>query len=280
MEWRRGWGEKRRKSQNLRVGLMSFKSERGLRLRDIVWCMWLDVQYFVSSSFIVMVASALDTARNLEISGDIVGALEKYRELYAQNPNDEDVVLGIANCALAIDALGTALEFYVRLLILNHRNPWGFYGRATVLLRHGMVERALSDIASALSLDSPPTALRIDIAALLNAYSQHELAVSALEPIKGVYLSGSSVEAHDFLIEYAVARLAMNQTDDPELPAIMEKFEALRFEDGIYALCLAAYDYCRHKTTYADYEACARRYPELVDYAEILVASRGEPGDA
>ena len=90
---------------------------------------------FRDGDFIDMAMSALETARNLETSGDIVGALEKYRELYAQTPNDEDVVLGIANCALAIDALEIALEYYVRLLILNHHNPWGFYGRATVLLR-------------------------------------------------------------------------------------------------------------------------------------------------
>lgn len=64
----------------------------------------------------------------------------------------------------------------------------------------------------------------------------------------------------------------MNQIDDPDLLKIMAQFESLRTEDGIYALCLAAYDYCRHKTTYADYEACALQYPDLVDYADILVA--------
>ena len=168
-----------------------------------------------------MAMSALETARNLETSGDIVGALEKYRELYAQTPNDEDVVLGIANCALAIDALEIALEYYVRLLILNHHNPWGFYGRATVLLRYDMTEKALADIDSALALDAPPSSLRIDIAALLNAYAHHELALSALDPLKAAYISAASVDARDFLIEYAVARIALNQIDDPDLLKIM-----------------------------------------------------------
>lgn len=227
---------------------------------------------FRDGDFIDMAMSALETARNLETSGDIVGALEKYRELYAQTPNDEAVVLGIANCALAIDALEIALEYYVRLLILNHHNPWGFYGRATVLLRYDMTEKALADIDSALALDAPPSSLRIDIAALLNAYAHHELALSALDPLKAAYISAASVDARDFLIEYAVARIALNQIDDPDLPKIMAQFESLRTEDGIYALCLAAYDYCRHKTTYADYEACALQYPDLVDYADILVA--------
>ena len=227
---------------------------------------------FRDGDFIDMAMSALETARNLETSGDIVGALEKYRELYAQTPNDEDVVLGIANCALAIDALEIALEYYVRLLILNHHNPWGFYGRATVLLRYDMTEKALADIDSALALDAPPSSLRIDIAALLNAYAHHELALSALDPLKAAYISAAAVDARDFLIEYAVARIALNQIDDPDLLKIMAQFESLRTEDGIYALCLAAYDYCRHKTTYADYEACALQYPDLVDYADILVA--------
>lgn len=218
--------------------------------------------------------SALQCAKNYEASGDIVAALAVYRDLYAQNPADEDAIMGIAGCALSLDALETALEFSVRLLILNRANPWGYYGRAAVMFRCGMSEKALNDAAAAIERDVPPSPLRIDIAALLNAYRCHEIALSALEPIKSAFLAvgAPTPDVRDFMIEYAAARLALSQTDDPDLRRIIGAFETMRGEDGAFDLCVAAYQ-CRCKTiTLADYGNCAAKYPDLAELAETLVS--------
>ena len=107
-------------------------------------------------------ALSIETARTLEESGDYVGALVQYRSLYAEDSGNEDVILGIAQCALALDNPELAFEFFVKLLIQNHNNPWGYVGRANVLFRYAQTDRALSDLARAIELDNPATELRID----------------------------------------------------------------------------------------------------------------------
>ncbi len=221
--------------------------------------------------------SALRSAKNYEASGDIVAALGIYRDLYARNPADEDAIMGIAGCALSLDALETALEFSIRLLILNRGNPWGYYGRAAVMFRCGMGEKALADAMAAIECDVPPSPLRIDIAALLNAYGCHDIALCALDPIKSAFIGIDmpTADARDFMIEYAAARLALAQTDDPDLRRIIGLFETMRGEDGAFDLCVAAYRCRCQSATRADYDACAAKYPDLAELSEILVSAPG-----
>ncbi len=58
-------------------------------------------------------------------NGEIVEALQLYRSAYAGNSSDEDAILGIAQCALMIDNIDIAFEFFVRLRVVDHEHPWG-----------------------------------------------------------------------------------------------------------------------------------------------------------
>ncbi len=178
---------------------------------------------------------SLETAKNLENNGDFIAALKLYHEIYSQDNACEEAVLGIAQCALSLDNPEFAFEFFVKLLILNHSNPWGYIGRANVFFRYNQVDRALTDLSRAIKLDDPATELRIDCAALLNDYGYCSIAIQALAPIRSACLHDS-----DFQCEWLFAQIAENHYDNPDIPWIASQFKAQVTDDPFYALCLAA----------------------------------------
>ena len=211
-------------------------------------------------------ALSIETARTLEESGDYVGALVQYRSLYAEDSGNEDVILGIAQCALALDNPELAFEFFVKLLIQNHNNPWGYVGRANVLFRYAQTDRALSDLARAIELDNPATELRIDCAAVLNDNGFSDLAYETLQPIRKTHF-----EETDFQCEWIFAILVTDRRNHPDIRPILDSFAAHRDEDPFYTLCLTAWNHLIHpEETLPDISELLEDAPELVCRAQYL----------
>lgn len=208
--------------------------------------------------------SDFETAKALEISGDFVGALRLYRELYAANSADEAVILGIAQCALTLGNPELAFEFYVKLLIINHNNPWGYLGRSNILFRYEQIDRALSDLARAIELDTPPSELRIDAAAILNDNGYCELAIQALCPLRNTHF-----EESDFQCEWVFALMATKQYEHPDVSAVIELFRQKEAEDPFYSLCIKAWERhtCRGN---GEISEILQEDPELLGRAQIL----------
>lgn len=208
----------------------------------------------------------LETAKVLEQNGDYVAALEQYRQVYVQNTANEEAILGIAQCALALDNQELAFEFYVKLLIQNHENPWGYLGRANVLFRCGQADRALSDLAKAIRLDTPPSDLRIDIAAVLNANGYCDAALDVLHPIRK-----SLFDNTDFKCEWCFALLVQNKLNAPDLEPILAYFRQHIETDPFYELCLIAYELKTQASETKDkLSTFLEANPDLIPEAELL----------
>ncbi len=217
-------------------------------------------------SFSVKMSDILETAKVLENQRDFVAALEQYRQVYIQNSSSEDAILGIAQCALALDNQELAFEFFVKLLIQNHNNPWGYIGRANILFRFGQSDRALSDLAKAIRIDNPPSALRIDIAAILNANGYSDAAIDVLNPIRQNFFDDT-----DFKCELCFALLAQNLTDSQDLVKIIEYFSHHIDEDPFYQLCIIAFK-IKHQKKEMDEKLAELlvQNPDLIEDAELL----------
>ena len=146
-------------------------------------------------------------AQALESDGDLAGALKVYREAYLKSDKDEDAILGIAQSAMMLDDLGIAMEFFVKLLIVNHENPWGYLGRGMIMMENARSTQALSDIRKALKLDNPPTEMRIDAAAALNDYGFSEEAIEALMPLRDTHYNDP-----DFRAEWVFGLLVIGKS--------------------------------------------------------------------
>lgn len=180
----------------------------------------------------------IEKVQALEKQGDIVGALELWKDIYTQNNTCQEAILGIAQTALLLDECELAFEFFVKLLILNHDNPWGYLGRANIMFRYEQHDRALSDLARALELDSPASALRIDCAAILNENGYASLALAALKPIRASFFDDP-----DFKSEWLFALLVTNQLEHPDIPKILAFFKTNCADDPFYELCLLVHAY-------------------------------------
>lgn len=209
----------------------------------------------------------IEQALFFESSGDIIEALKCYKACFSKDPNDEQATLGIASCALILGYLPTALEFYVRLLILNPQNPNGYLGRANILFQYAQDERALSDIQSAISYDFPPSKLRIDVAALLNDYGYPQRALDCIQPIKKQVFDDP-----DFQVEYACALIATKKLDHLDLLQILAIFQQNIQQDPIYALCVLAVDFHNGDTNAAlKIENLLKKNPDLDSRAQLLL---------
>lgn len=208
----------------------------------------------------------IESARILEAQGDILNALCIYRDAYQKDPGQQEAVLGIAQTALALGNLELAFEFFVKLLILDHRNPAAYIGRANVLFQYGQTDRALSDLARAIQLDEPPSELRIDCAALLNDNGFAEIALKTLRPIRDQHL-----DMPDFQCEYAFALLALDMLDHCDLAPILDDFRQNETDDPFYTLCLDAFELKSGRTdTLAHLAEILEAAPELEARAAIL----------
>lgn len=213
---------------------------------------------------IPMTTQRIELAQKLEQQGDIVGALELWRELYAEDNTCEDAILGIAQAALLLDKCDLAFEFFVKLLIQNHDNPWGYLGRANILFRYEQHDRALSDLARVLEIDSPASEIRIDCAAVLNENGYSSLAVAALKPIRTQFINDP-----DFKAEWLFALLVSNRLEHPDVIAILDDFKTHLEDDPFYSLCIHVHAY-----KHGDAQAPARmrklleKYPDLIARAE------------
>lgn len=178
----------------------------------------------------------IDTAISLEQNGDFVGALKIYRDIYKNNPSCESAVAGIAQNALALDHAELAFEFFVKLLIINHKNPIGYLGRASVFFRYDQIDRALIDIERAVQYDTPPSILRIDCAALLNAYGFSRRALDILANVRDIFFDND-----DYRCEWVFAALIENELSHPDLTAFLADFESRAAQDPYYQLCTLAW---------------------------------------
>ena len=177
--------------------------------------------------------SEIESAHALENSADFVGALRLYYAAYKRDSSDSDAVLGIAQNAMTLDNPELALEFFVKLLILDHRNPWGFLGRAQVMIRYNQVNRAVSDIQRAIDLDQPASDLRVDCAAALNDCGECESALEALAPIREDYGEDS-----DFCAEWIFASIASGKGND-EISRMLDDCMK-NSDDPLFELCYLA----------------------------------------
>lgn len=178
----------------------------------------------------------INTAISLEQAGDFVGALKIYRDLYTDNPACESAIAGIAQNALALDHADLAFEFFVKLLILNHKNPVGYFGRASVFFRYEQDDRALSDLDRAIQYDRPATMLHIDCAALLNANGYCRRAFDILSDVRDLFFDND-----DYRCEWCFAALIENELQHPDLPVILADFESRANVDPYYRLCTLAW---------------------------------------
>ena len=153
--------------------------------------------------------SEIESAHALENNADFVGALRLYHEAYKRDSSDSDAVLGIAQNAMTLDNPELALEFFVKLLILDHKNPWGFLGRAQVMIRYNQLSRAVSDIRRAIELDEPASEIRVDCAAALNDCGDCAAALEALSPIREQFCDDP-----DFCAEWIFAAVATGKGDE------------------------------------------------------------------
>ena len=151
-----------------------------------------------------------------EIGGDFVAALRSYRDAYARNPKDVEAVRGIAQCAMALGRPELAFEYYVKLLILDNADPWGYLGRAQVMFQYAQPDRAMSDLARVLELDRPATEIRIDCAALLNDYGYPEMARDALRPLYDLHRDDD-----DFVCEWLFAGIVLGGDADAQIAAML-----------------------------------------------------------
>ena len=208
-------------------------------------------------------------------TGEIAEALRSYQKAYLQNPTDEDALLGIAQCAWMLDNTDVALEFFVKLLVVNHHHPWGYLGRGMVLLQANASEQGLRDIHRALEIDSPPTEMRIDAAAALNANGLPDEALQALLPIRKQF-----IDDPDFRMEWLTALIAIQDYNHPDILEILdEELSRDRDESEIdlryfYELCnFARLEDCgRLPTSSGLMDAIVRNCPDLTDRAQMLAA--------
>lgn len=213
-----------------------------------------------------MTTKRIEQAQNLEQQGDIVGALELWQQIYAKDSTCEAAILGIAQTALLLDECDLAFEFFVKLLIQNHDNPWGYLGRANIMFRYDQYDRALSDLARVLELDTPASELRIDCAAMLNENGYPHLAIAALKPIRATLFDDP-----DFKSEWIFAHLAVNRLEHPDIPKILAYFKENSANDPFYVFCLQV-----HAFKHGDAQAPARlralveQYPDLETRLEQL----------
>lgn len=152
------------------------------------------------------------------LNGELAEALRVYRQFYNQNPADEDAILGIAQCAWMLDNTDVALEFFVKLLMVNHQHPWGYLGKGILLLQANAIEQGLHSIQKALDLDNPPSEMRIDAAAALNAHGFPEEAVDALIPVRSKYFDNP-----DFRLEWISALLTIEDYTHPDILRILDE---------------------------------------------------------
>ena len=217
-----------------------------------------------------MTPSDLAQAQTLSSDGDLVEALKIYQEAYQKSDSDEDAILGIAQCAMMLDDLGIAMEFFVRLLIVNHKNPWGYLGRGIIMMENNKDERALSDIRKALKLDNPPTEMRIDAAAALNDYGFSEEAIEALMPLRDTYYQNP-----DFRAEWLFGLLIIEDMNNPDILDIiseeLQKAEQNDDHDPYYHMCnYARMKKCGFKDVSILVNAMLHMNPELKDRAHLL----------
>lgn len=217
-----------------------------------------------------MTPNELTQAQALSSDGDLAGALRIYQQAYLKSDTDEDAILGIAQSALMLDNLGIAMEFFVRLLIVNHENPWGYLGRGIIMMEKSKDGRGLEDIRTALKLDNPPTEMRIDAAAALNDYGFSEEAIEALMPLRDTYY-----ENPDFRAEWVFGLLVIGDLNNPDILNIISE-ELLKMEgdvdqDPFYHMC----NYARMKKCgFRDVDILANAIlhtaPELNERAHLL----------
>lgn len=150
----------------------------------------------------------LTAAAELEASGDLLEAIKAYRDVYAIDSHCQDAILGLAKVALYLGKIEYAFDFFVKLLIENHENAWGYWGRAAVYFEYNQADRALREIAHAIELDSPPTSLRIECAALLNDNGYFNEAKSALSALTDDEFD------EDAQIEWALSTIKLNLNDE------------------------------------------------------------------
>ena len=163
---------------------------------------------------------SLEHVRKLEEAGEFVQALRIYDKYYRENPNDQDAILGIAQIAYLCDNLERAFEFYVRLLIVDHHNPWGYLGRSRILFRLGQVEKAISDISKSIQYDDPPSSIRIDIAATLNEYHYIDEAYNALALIRDDY-----IQDEDYQAEWIYTLIAKEEIHHSDITMIFQEHD-------------------------------------------------------
>ncbi len=118
-----------------------------------------------------------------ENNGDIIEAMKGYRDVYQADPHNQDAILGLGRIAYSLGKIEYAFDFFVKLLIENHKHPWGYWGRAAVYYEYGQPERALMEIRRAIELDHPATQLRIDCAVLLNEHGHYQEALDSLKAL-------------------------------------------------------------------------------------------------
>ncbi len=174
--------------------------------------------------------SRLLKAKALEEDGNFVEALKVYRDVYGAEPHNQDAILGLGRVAYTVGEIEYAFEFFVKLLIENHEHPWGYWGRAAVFFEYNQPERALRELARAISFDNPASSLRIDCAVLLNNHKLYKEARRALS----AYPREKYDE--DAAIEWCYASIKLGSIDD--YTAACLKDHALDEEDEIGAIWL------------------------------------------
>lgn len=177
----------------------------------------------------------IERAKAYEERSDFVGALKAYRDAYLADSKSEAALLGIAMSALYMDNIPLSLEFFVKLLILNHDHAWGYWGRAKIFFQYGQEERALEDMKRAIAFDQPATELRIDCAVVYNAHNYPVEALAALEALPPDALSS------DGEIEVVYALLLLKRYHDPRLVAFCEDVQNQDDPDPLALYLAAAY---------------------------------------
>jgi len=147
-------------------------------------------------------------AKTLEEEGNFVDALKVYRDVYGAEPHNQDAILGLGRVAYTIGEIEYAFEFFVKLLIENHEHPWGYWGRAAVFFEYNQPERALKELARAITFDNPATNLRIDCAVLLN---NHRLFKEARQALSAYPRENYDEDA---AIEWCYASIKLGLTDE------------------------------------------------------------------
>jgi len=174
-------------------------------------------------------------AQTLERHGDIVGALKHYHKAYQTNPNDEATLLGVAQCALAMGRDTLAFDFFVKLLIQNHQNPWGYWGRGNLFFHFGQSKQGHDDLKRAIGLDNPPTTLRVDCAVVYNENACFEQAIQAIAPLD------KTLWDEDARIEWTFAKLALGDHQDAIVQAYVTPFLDTVSDDALTETLVSGY---------------------------------------